>query len=209
MSVDELGPLSSQIGQRSEAANRDAAGRCLANPALLEDVAFGLGHKDAAVLGDAAEVMTMVAQVAPGLVAPFAERLVPLLGHQTTRVRWEAMHALALVAVLRPEVIFPLLPRLGELLASDSSVIVRDYATEALGNYAGRGPEAAEQALPYLRQALTAAGGKHAGRALDGLAKALAAAPGLAGELLPLAEQYQGHERGVVRKAARALMKRL
>lgn len=69
--MSDLGPLSSQIGQRSEAANRDAAGRCLANPALLDEAAFGLGNKDAAVVGDSAEVMTMVAQA-----APFAERLV-------------------------------------------------------------------------------------------------------------------------------------
>lgn len=207
--MDDLGPLSSQIGQRSEAANRDAAARCLANPALLDEVAFGLGHKDAALAGDCAEVMTMVAQAAPGLVAPFAEGLVPLLEHKATRVRWEAMHALALVAGRRPEVIGGLLPRLGELISSDGSVIVRDYATEALGNYAGTGPAAAEQALLYLRRALEAAGGKHAGRALDGMAKAVEAAPGLAGELVPLAEQYAGHERGVVRKAARGLLKRL
>lgn len=207
--MSDLGPLSSQIGQRSEAANREAAGRCLAHPVLLDEVAFGLGHKDAKVVGDSAEVMTMVAQAAPGLAAPFAERLVPLLEHKTARVRWEAMHGLALVAGLRPEVIAGLLPRLGELLAADASVIVRDYATEALGNYAGSGPAAADQALPYLRQALTAAGGKHAGRALDGMAKAVAASPGLSGELVPVAEQYLDHERGVVRKAARGLMKRL
>lgn len=201
--MSDLGPLSSQIGQRSEAANREAAGRCLANPALLEEVAFGLGHGNAAVVGDSAEVMTMVAQAAPRLVAPFAGRLVPLLEHNATRVRWEAMHALALVAGLRPEVIAGLLPRLGTLLATDASVIVRDYATEALGNFAGSGPTAAEQALPYLRQALEVAGGKHAGRTLDGLAKAVGAAPGLTGELVPLAERYLDHERGVVRKAAR------
>jgi hypothetical protein len=207
--MSDLGPLSSQIGQRSEAANREAAARCLANPALLEEVAFGLGHKDAAVVGDSAEVMTMVAQRAPELVAPFAERLAPLLGHKVTRVRWEAIHALALVAGLRPEVIAGLLPRLGELLATDASVIVRDYATEALGNFAGSGADAAKQALPFLRLALAAAGGKHAGRALEGMAKAAETAPGLAGGLVPVAEQYLGHERGVVRKAAKGLMKRL
>ncbi|HZW04097.1 MAG TPA: hypothetical protein VFF68_09235, partial [Anaerolineaceae bacterium] len=102
-----------------------------------------------------------------------------------------------------------LLPRLGELLATDASVIVRDYATEALGNFAGSGADAAKQALPFLRLALAAAGGKHAGRALEGMAKAAETAPGLAGGLVPVAEQYLGHERGVVRKAAKGLMKRL
>lgn len=205
--MDELGPLSSQLGERTEAANRRGAAQCLANPALLGEVSVGLAHKVAAVVGDCAEVMTKVAEAKPELVAPHVDRLVPLLGHKTTRVRWEAMHAIALTAHLVPQAVGDLLPRLGALLESDTSTIVRDYATDALGGYSSTSTEAAHDAFPYLRLALTAAGGKHAGRALGGLQKAVVAAPDLGAEIRALVQPFLEHERGVVRKAAGQLVK--
>ncbi len=201
----DLGPLSSQKGERSEEANRQAAGRCLEHPSLLDEVVVGLQSKNAALVGDCAEVLTMVAQQRPELVAPLAGALPPLLRHKVTRVRWEAAHALALVASLRPDVVEPILPVLGELLQTDSSVIVRDYTADMLGGYAGTSAEAAAQALPHLAAALTAQGGKQAGRALNGLARAVDANPGLLPDVHRLASPYLTADRPVVRKAAKAL----
>jgi hypothetical protein len=201
--MEGLGPLSSQLGQRSEEANRRAAERCLANPALLAEVSDGLSHRDAALVGDCAEVMTKVAEVRPNLVAPYAARLAPLLGHRVTRVRWEAMHALALVSGLVPELMAELLPRLQAMIATDASTIVRDYAIDALGHFAASGAERARLAWPGLRESLTAAGGKHAARALAALARVAATAPDLRPDVEHLARPYLNHARGSVRQAAR------
>jgi len=93
--------LSSRTGDRTSQSNREAATRCLAEPALFADIVGALSCEnvlsvDYRLLGDCAEVCTMVAEVRPELVAPHAALLPPLLDHKKARVRWEAMHALAL-----------------------------------------------------------------------------------------------------------------
>jgi hypothetical protein len=148
-----------------------------------------------------------VAREKPDLVACYANALAPLVNHATTRVRWEAMHALALVATRDPRIIASLLPRLDEIIRLDGSVIARDYAVDAVGNYAGTDAPAARAAYPLLVDALTVYGGRQAGHALMGLARAVAADPGLRDELAPIGERFADSPSGVVRKAARALMK--
>jgi predicted transcriptional regulator len=204
--MDILNQLSSQAGDRTEASNRRVVAQCLTKPALLAEIAEGLQSKDAALLGDCAEVMTEVAKEYPEWVVPYAEALVVLLAHKKARVRWEAMHALALVASLAPGLMASLLPRLAEMLRSDSSVIVRDHAVDALGNYAQTSPEAAWATCPYLKEALGVWKGKHAARALNGLSNVVSSAPELAGKLRALSQRYLDDRRGVVRKAARGLV---
>ncbi len=201
-----LNELSSQVGDRTEYSNRKVALKCLDEPALLEEIVRGLVSKDAALLGDCAEVLTMVAETHPDRVAPHAKQLAGLLTHNKTRVRWEAMHALALVAALAPKVVGGLLPQMGDMIQSDPSVIARDYAVKAIGNYANTSPKAAEAAYPYLKRALTAWDGKQAHHALDGLANVAAKAPQLATELSQIGASYTSHRRGVVRKAAKTLV---
>jgi HEAT repeat protein len=174
---------------------------------LLTEIAGALQNKDAALVGDCAEVLTKVAEEHPDWVAPYAESLAALLDHKKTRVRWEAMHALALIATLAPELMASLLPQLGQIIRSDSSVIVRDGAVDAVGNYAGTGPAAAEAAYPILKEALTAWEGKQTARALNGLSKMVVVLPELAGEIRSLGQQYLDHRRGVVRQAAKALLR--
>ncbi len=58
-----LNQLSSQAGDRTEAANRRVVAQCLADPTLLAEIAGGLQSKEAALAGDCAEVMTKVAEV--------------------------------------------------------------------------------------------------------------------------------------------------
>lgn len=202
-----LEQLSSRVHDRTAKSNLKAAARCLKEPALLDEIAQGLKEQDAALVGDCAEVLTEVAREKPELAARYATDLAPLVNHATTRVRWEAMHALALVATRDPRVIASLLPRLDQIIRLDGSVIARDYAVDAVGNYAGTNIQAARAAYPLLMDALTVYNGKQAGHALAGLAKAVAADPGLRDELGPVWERFADSARGVVRKAARALMK--
>jgi HPt (histidine-containing phosphotransfer) domain-containing protein len=202
-----LDQLSSRLGERGGQSNRKVAGLCLAEPALLEEIAEGLGSADGALAGDCAEVMTMVADEQSGLVAPYAERLAPLLGHRTTRVRWEATHAVALAAASRPDLIGQLLPTLAEAIRSDKSTIVRDYATDAVGAYAGTSPAAASGAYRVLVEALTAWDGKQAGHALHGLAGAAALLPARRAELRAIAEEHVADSSATIRKAARQLLR--
>ena len=202
-----LDQLSSRVHDRSARSNLKAAARCLKTPALLEEIARGLKEQDTALAGDCAEVLTEVARENPDLAARYATDLAPLVNHATTRVRWEAMHALALVATRDPRVIASLLPRLDEIIRLDGSVITRDYAVDAVGNYAGTNTQAARAAYPLLMDALTVYNGRQAGHALAGLAKAVAADPGLRGELGTIGERFADNASAGVRKAARALMK--
>ncbi len=201
-----LNELSSQVGDRSEYSNRKAAIQCGDEPARLAEIAAGLASKDTALLGDCAEVMTMVAEQHPERVARYAKQIASLLTHRTTRVRWESTHALALVASFKPKLMAGLLPQLGEMIRCDASVIVRDYAVQAIGTYAKTGPKAALAAYPYLKEALVAWGGKQAGHALNGLANVARGAPKLREELLQIGNGYMTHRRGVVRKAAKTLV---
>ena len=199
--------LSSQIGDRTEAANRRVSAECLTDPMLLTEIARGLESDDSALVGDCAEVMTKVASERPEWVAPYAETLSELFRHKKTRVRWEAMHALGLVAPLAPHVMDAVLPKLGEMLRTDKSVIVRDCVVMALGNYARAGQGAAEDVHPMLKEALTAWEGKQAALALEGLLNVVEVAPSLAEEAALLAQGFADDRRARVRKAAKALVK--
>jgi hypothetical protein len=202
-----LDKLSSQVGDRTNAADHKVAEQVLDDPALLKDIAVGLEMKDAALAADCAEVMTYLAERKPELVAPYAKLLVRLLDHKNTKVRWEAMHSLSLVTPLAPKVVAPLLPRLIEIVEKDSSTIVRDYAVSTLANYASTGKKAAQSAYPYLKQALRAADGRHAARALEGMVHVARLDAQLKPELQKVGSEYLNDRRGVTRRAAKALVK--
>jgi hypothetical protein len=204
-----LEQLSSQVGDRSEEANREAAALCLADPSLLAEIAAGLPSKDVALVADCAEVLTMVAQERPALVAPYAPALAGLLTHKHTRSRWEATHALALVADLVPAVIAPLLPQLAETLGKDKSVIVRDYTVDMLGGYGRTSADAARAALPLLQEALTLWDGKQAARVLNALAEVGQRLPSQAAGVRAIGQRFSSHPRSSVSKAAKQLLKKL
>jgi len=205
--VSILGQVSSRVGDRTEEANRKVAAQCLANPSLLDEVATGLKSGDAALVGDCAEVLTKVAEEHAESAAPYAEALAALLTHRNTRARWEATHALALVARTSPKVIACCLPRLRKIIQTDSSTIARDYAVTAIGNYAMASVQAAQSAYPILKKALILWEGKHTARALDGLRNVADVMPNLVPEIRALAKGLCDDRRGVVRKAARSLVR--
>lgn len=199
--------LSSQVGERSQQANVEVAALCVENPILLHDIAEGLTHRDVNLVGDCAEVFTKVAEQRPDLVVPYAETLAAHLQHKKTRVRWEVMHALALTALLAPDTIQAHWSQLVEIIRADSSLIVRDYATDAIANYAAVGPDEAQAAYPVLKEALRLWDGKHAGHALNGLGHVARQVPTLRDELCGLGHEYLGHGRAVIQKAAKALIR--
>jgi hypothetical protein len=194
---------------RTEQANRMVAAKCLSRPALLHSIARGLESQDAVLSGDCAEVMTEVAEERPGLVAPYARVIAAHLTSRTTKVRWEAAHALSLIATLVPDVVALSLPRLTDIIRSDPSVIARDHAADTIGNYAATSREAARAAFPILTETLTLWDGKQAAHALNGLGNVAGALPEAVPKIRTSAESYVNHPRGVVRKAARSLLKKL
>lgn len=77
--------LSSQSGQRSEKGNRRVAASILKDPANLSEIKFGLEQKNVKLVGDCAEVCSMVAEQDPELIVPFAAHFVTLLNHKKIR----------------------------------------------------------------------------------------------------------------------------
>lgn len=199
--------LASQRGTGQE-ANGEVATRCVKKPELLDAIAEALGETNARIAGDAAEVMTKVAEQRPDLVVPYAKTLRALLAHRNGRVRWESAHALALVAGQVPRLIAKDLDELGEIALHDKGVIVRDYVLDAIAAYAATGPAAAGKAFPLLSKGLTAWNSKHAARVLRGLEGVAAVAPKLKPDIRALAARFEDHERAGVRKAARSLLKK-
>jgi hypothetical protein len=57
-----LAQLSSQVGDRSEYSNRKVVIQCYDDPDLLGEIAEGLKSKNAALVGDCAEVLTQIAE---------------------------------------------------------------------------------------------------------------------------------------------------
>ncbi len=201
-----LSRLSSQVGDRTEESNRKVARDALEQPSLLTEIAQGLSADDPKLVGDCAEVMTMVAEHGAEMVVPYVEEIIPLLSSGKTRVRWEAMHAIALVVRLVPERIAPIIGDLGAKIRSDKSVIVRDWAVYALGEYGSTSKEAAQATFPILTEALTAWEGKQARKALEALGKLVASDASLTQQAASLAGPYLTHKSSTVRRLAKKLI---
>lgn len=199
--------LSSQVGDRTATANMRVVRQCIENPDLLIEIAAELHSEDAMLAGDCAEVMTEVAASQPDIVVPYTQRLIPLLSHKKTRVRWEAMHALSLIAAQIPETIKTLLPQLDTIIHTDKSTIVRDYATDTLSNYASTSNQAAKETYPFLKEALSLWNGKHVKQILQGFENIATLVPELHMEIRLYAQEYLEHRQGVVRKAAKRVLK--
>lgn len=203
--MELLGGLSSQCGDNS--GNRQVAEQCLNNPSLIPEIIQGLEQKDNKIVVDCTEVLTEIALQQPELVAPYGHHLPHLLANKNNRARWEAMHGLALVAGSRPDVIGPMIEQLLEIIEQDKSVILRDYAIDAVGGYAGTGPEAAEKAFPALERSLGVWEGRHARHALDGLGNVVKNIPGEKDTIREIASGYLDSSSGAIKKSAKVLMR--
>ena len=206
---DIVSRLSSQLKVNSNEPNKAVAKMCVDNPLLLDEIAGQFNSKDKKLIGDCAEVFTEVGVILPDLIVNYADNLVPLLKFKETRIRWEAMHSLSLIADISPGIIDLILPELEQLIINDASVIVRDYATDAVSKFAGTGPEAAEKAFPVLKVNLETWGERHAARVMEGLINIFDMIPLYKNELKDIAAMYRDSSKGVLRKAVAKLDKRL
>lgn len=204
-----LRQLSSQVGDRTEKSNHIVVSKCLARRSLLNVIATGLMSSDTRLAGDCAEVMTGVAEERPQWVAKHGQLLSRLLAAENSRVRWEAAHALALIARTSPETIELSLAALRKIILSDKSVIARDHAVDAVGNFAATSAAAAREAYPILVEALALWQGKQAAHALNGLRNVGQRLPNRIPAIRTMAEAHLAHPRGVVRKAAEMLLRTL
>ena len=202
-----LNQLSSPRGDLTEASNKRVSATVLGAPVLLDEIAQGLKSTDPKLAGDCAEVMTLVAEAQPDLVAPYADALIARLAHQNTRVRWEVMHCLAGIAARVPNKIAPIMRTLDDMIALDKSVIVRDHAIRTLGVYGSTSPTAARRVWPHLREALVLWDGKHASKALAAMQKLVRVDATLKTDAQKVARRFIEHKRVSVRTVAKRLLK--
>lgn len=201
--------VSSRVGDRTETSNVIVALQCIDSPGLLSAIVNALSDKDEKLAGDCAEVLTKVAEEKPDLIVPYAQNLVNLLRNKSTRARWEAAHALALITEYAGNIIEPELQFIEGLVKSDKSVIVRDYSTDIIANYAKCGPEQARAAFPILKEALYLWDGKHAAHAIYGLINISMVIHDYDDELMQIGNDFSVSGKGVVVKSAKMLMKEI
>ena len=202
-----LEKLSSKVGDRTEESNKAAASLCLDNPVLLKEIESGLLSDDAKLVADCAEVMTNVGINNPKLLVPFAGVLLKTITHKNSKAKWEAVHSLSLIAEFIPNDILHNLSVINSLMLDDKSVIVRDYSTDIIANYAGAGKTEAEKSFPLLKEMLYKYEGKHAGHALKGLLNVVRMLPEHKNVIAGIAEEFTIHKKAVVSKATKSLLK--
>lgn len=117
------------------------------------------------------------------------------------------MHALALVSPFVPDLIAENLSLFENLFRNDKSIIVRDYAIKALGNFASTGSEQARKAFPLINLAFNLHATKHAKHGLDGLANSAIHLQDKKNELEEIAELFMQHPRPSIRESAKRLRK--
>jgi hypothetical protein len=149
----------------------------------------------------------MIAEENPQAIIPYFSYLPPLLKTKNTRVRWEAMHTIRFVAREIPDQIEEIIPMLVNAIHKDTSVIVRDYAIQAIGEYASTSVKAAQTAFPHLLDALSVWNEKHTHLAIDGLRKAVVVDPSLGSKAFEAALPYASYAKPKIRSSANALLK--
>lgn len=200
--------LSTSLGVRGNEPNKLVTEKCKKNPKLLNELIPVLNSKNKGLSADAAEVFTELSLTHPQQTAPYAEHLIPLLKNKNNRTRWEAMHTIALVASLRTELIISLLPELEQMIERDGSIIVRDYAVEAIANFAGVNEVNAKTAFPILQRIAPLHDHRHIGRVLEGVLNCGEQSAGLRTEINKIAGSYCDHPKGVVNKTAKKIVKK-
>ena len=206
--MEILNQLSSRKGDRTEDSNKIVAEQCMADPRLLADISVGLEDADKKLQSDCIEVFTMVAEKRPELVVPYAGNILPLLSSKETKTRWEAVHTLAYIADRVPDTISDALPVLSTLIEGDKSTIVRDYAIDAIANYARAGVETSREAYEILKSALAEWGEKHARQVLRGFNHVLDKLPDSAAEINLLTRPYMSAQKKIVAAEAAKIVRK-
>jgi hypothetical protein len=206
--MEILNQLSSQKGDKTEIANRLVAEKCIANPKTLAEIAIGLEDKDKKLQSDCIEVFTLVSEVKPEFVVPYAENILPLLYSKETKTRWEAVHTLSFIADKIPDIIVSVLPVLQSLVEKDKSTIVRDYAMDTVANYAKVSAETSEKSYEVLKFALELWGEKHAKQVFKGFNNVLNYCSEHKAEINLLVQPYLTANKKIVAVEAKKIVNR-
>ena len=207
--MEILNQLSSQKGDKTEIANKLVAEKCIANPKILVEIAIGLEDKDKKLQSDCIEVFTLVSEVKPEFVIPYADNILPLLHSKETKTRWEAIHTLSFIAEKIPDTIFSVLPVIQLLVEKDKSTIVRDYAMDTIANYAKVSAETSEKSYELLKYALELWGEKHAKQVFKGFNYVLDNCTDYKTEINLLVQPYLTANKKIVATEAKKLIKRM
>ena len=207
--MEILNKPSSKQGDKTEKSNRIVAGKCIENPDLLKDIATGFLSSDKKLQSDCIEVFTMVSENHPDLIAPLADKILPLLNNKETKTRWEAVHTLSFIAVKIPEIIFSILPDLQELIEKDKSTIVRDYTIDTVANFARFDKNSSEKAFGILKTALDLWDEKHAKQVFKGFSNILDNQPLYKTEISKIVKPYLDAKKNVVVNEAKKIIKRI
>jgi hypothetical protein len=186
-----------------------AAGDCIKNPGLLNDIAAGFLDKDKKLQSDCIEVFTMISENHPELIIPLADKIIPLLASKETKTRWEAVHTFSFIADKIPSIIFSVLPELELIIEKDKSTIVRDYTIDVIANYAKADKDSSEKAFAILRLALDLWDEKHAKQVFKGFYNILENQPEYETEISKIVEPYLGAKKNVVAREAKKIIKRI
>jgi hypothetical protein len=206
--MEILNQLSSQKGDKTEIANKLVAEKCIANPKTLAEIAIGLEDRDKKLQSDCIEVFTIVAEVKPEIVVPYADNILPLLYSKETKTRWEAVHTLSFIADKIPDIIVSVLPALQSLVEKDKSTIVRDYAMDTVANYAKVSAETSRKSYEILKFALELWGEKHAKQVFKGFNYVLDNCPDCKVEINALVQPYLTANKKIVATEAKKIVKR-
>ena len=207
--MEILNQLSSRKGDKTEIANRLVAEKCIANPKILAEIAIGLEETDKKLQSDCIEVFTIVAEVKPEFIVPYAENILPLLYSKETKTRWEAVHTLSFIADKIPDIIVSVLPALQSLVEKDKSTIVRDYAMDTVANYAKVSAETSEKSYEILKFALELWGEKHAKQVFKGFSNVLSNCSDYNAEINLLVQPYLTANKKIVATEAKKMVKRI
>jgi len=203
-----LNQLSSQKGDKTEGSNKMVAEKCIKNPRLLAEIAIGLEDQEKKLQSDCMEVFSLVAEKNPELIVPYAHDIIPLLSSKETKTRWEAVHTLSFIADKVPDTILSVFPVLQSLIEKDKSTIVRDYAIDAIANYAKASPETSATSYVLLKSILKLWGEKHARQVFRGFNHVLDNDADCKAEIGLLVQPYMGANKKVIATEAKKLIKR-
>jgi hypothetical protein len=207
--MEILNQLSSQKGDKTEISNKLVAEKCISHPKTLAEIAVGLEDKDKKLQSDCIEVFTLVSEMKPEFVVPYAESVLPLLYSKETKTRWEAVHTLSFIADKIPDIIFSVLPALQSLVEKDKSTIVRDYSMDTVANYAKVSAETSGKAYEVLKFALELWGEKHAKQVFKGFNYVLDNCPDHKTEIHLLVQPYLSANKKIVATEAKKIVKRI
>jgi hypothetical protein len=206
--MEILNQLSSRKGDKTEDSNKIVAEKCIAGPRMLAEIAVGLEDKDKKLQSDCIEVFTLVSEKKPELIVQYADNVLPLLSSKETKTRWEAVHTLSYIAEKIPDIISAILPVLQSLIEKDKSTIVRDYAIDAVANYAKINVKTSEESYELLKFALNLWGKKHARQVIRGFNYVLDNFSDCKAEINLLVQPYLSANKKVVAAEAKKIVKR-